>query len=103
MTILKVFFGYWPGDVRVEKILRSLAGHGHRVTLLCRGKADQPRREVLDGVTVSRVVAPTGWPERMRAGATSPHPLNPWWTAALMRGVRRVLPQVVLQEGHRHD
>jgi glycosyltransferase involved in cell wall biosynthesis len=50
----------YPQDSRVRKEANSLTEAGYSVTVICPRKAGQPRREVIDGVTVSRFPPPTG-------------------------------------------
>ncbi|MBN1121008.1 MAG: glycosyltransferase family 4 protein [Anaerolineae bacterium] len=50
----------YPQDSRVRKEANSLTEAGYAVTVICPRKAGQPRREVINGVSVSRFPAPTG-------------------------------------------
>ena len=92
MKLLKLYDGDYPWDVRVEKMLRSLAGAGHGVTLVARNRKALPRREVRDGVTLRRL------PSFGRAGAllTFPAFANPVWAAAAWRAARECRPERVI-------
>ncbi len=92
MKLLKLYDGDYPWDVRVEKMLRSLVGAGHAVTLVARNRKALPRREVRDGVTLRRL------PSFGRAGAllTFPAFANPVWAGAAWRAARECRPERVI-------
>lgn len=46
--------GPYPHDVRVRKEATALAAAGYDVHLLCLAREDEPHREVVDGMTVTR-------------------------------------------------
>lgn len=92
MRLLKLYDGDYPWDVRVEKMLRSLVGAGHAVTLVARNRKALPRREVHDGVALRRL------PSLGRAGAllTFPAFANPVWAAVAWRAARECGPERVI-------
>jgi glycosyltransferase involved in cell wall biosynthesis len=51
-----------PQDRRVWREALTLAGAGHRVTVVCPGDRSQPRRETASGVRVLRYPMPPGLP-----------------------------------------
>lgn len=53
-------------DARVKKEASSLAGAGHRVTIVCRPEEGAPGRECRDGVSIIRVPASGGLKSRVR-------------------------------------
>jgi glycosyltransferase involved in cell wall biosynthesis len=53
----------FPPDIRVEKEAAALSAADHSITLLCRGGADEPTFDRIDGVDIQRLPA-----DRMFAG-----------------------------------
>lgn len=82
--------GFYPRDreVRVRKIVRTLAGAGHETFVMCRNRSGRPRREELG----RRVVAIRfGGGADGGAGSVRWHPLpvNPLWLGAIRRTAGR--------------
>jgi glycosyltransferase involved in cell wall biosynthesis len=92
MRLLKLYDGDYPWDVRVEKMLRTLVGAGHEVTLVARNRKGLPRRETHAGVALRRL------PSLGRAGAflTVPAFVNPIWIRAALRAAQECRPERVI-------
>lgn len=92
MRLLKLYDGDYPWDVRVEKMLRSLVGAGHEVTLVARNGKGRPRRERAEGVEMRRL------PSLGRAGRllTFPAFVNPIWVRAALEAARECGPERVI-------
>jgi glycosyltransferase involved in cell wall biosynthesis len=88
MRVCMVLGYTYPPDVRVRKEAKALRAAGHEVTLLCRGRDDDPERASLDGMDVVRLKEDTPMRKLGRLGsavvnlATNRHPL---WARRLDR------------------
>jgi len=82
----------YPWDVRVEKIVTSLAERGDEVRLLCRNTKGRPRREILQGVEIHRLPG-LG---RFEPLVGTPAYFNPTWLAALDRCVAEQRADVIM-------
>lgn len=92
MRLLKLYDGDYPWDVRVEKMLRTLVGAGHEVTLVARNLRGRPRRERVDGAEMRRLPSFGG-----RAGLlTFPAFANPLWIHAARAAARECRPERVI-------
>lgn len=96
MRICFVYKEDYPWDVRVEKIVRTLAAAGHEVTLLARNDKRLPEREDADGFRIRRLPALPRWCGRLNGIFGLPHFLNPVWLAALRRTLRATRAEVVV-------
>ncbi|MBY0401155.1 glycosyltransferase [Myxococcota bacterium] len=93
MRVLKIFDGDSPGDIRVERITRSLVTAGHEVVVVCRNKAGRPRSErIPDDAHVERLSSTT---ERW-AFLSFPYFFNPLWIWTVLRITWRYRPDLVL-------
>ena len=92
-SLLHVWQGRYPWEVRVGKINRTLLAAGWKVTVASRRGEDEPAQESLDGIDIMRV----GTPASGRLRVTSlPVPGNPVWARALNRITAQSRPDVVL-------
>ena len=46
---------YYPADPRVRREAEALASEGHEVDVICLRQADEPAREVVNGVSIYRL------------------------------------------------
>jgi glycosyltransferase involved in cell wall biosynthesis len=86
MRICKVYDGDYPWDVRVEKIVSSLAEHGHEVHLVCRNLLRRPEEEIHDGIHIHRLRAFRN--DRLAQALTFPAFFNPVWISRISGVVR---------------
>jgi glycosyltransferase involved in cell wall biosynthesis len=94
--------GDYPPDVRVRKEADALRAAGHRVTVVCRGPTDRPRRETLDGVRVVRLDRRSRRGRLAEAASAAVNlgtAVHPRWLLALRR-VNQVRP---IDAVHVHD
>jgi glycosyltransferase involved in cell wall biosynthesis len=96
LTILKVWDGEYPWDVRVEKVCRSMSEAGHSVHLTARNRRRDPVEQVLAEGTVHRL-SPTPWlGRRLEAAAMFPAFFNPRWVSLILRKARELDPDLLL-------
>jgi glycosyltransferase involved in cell wall biosynthesis len=81
-SVVHVWQGPYPWEVRVGKLNRALQGAGLSVTVVARAARGQKAMETVDGVTIRRVGA--GLPRL----ASLPLPGNPLWVSAIVKAVR---------------
>ena len=89
-TILYVFHGKAPEEVRAEKICSSLANAGFKVVFLCRWFGEQHKREEVKGFMISRV----GF--QYHSLSTIPIPGNPYWTKAIKNHIEEFSPSMII-------
>ena len=92
MRILKIFDGDYPWDVRVEKILRSLARAGHEVVLLARNSRGDPHRERSEDATIRRLPRAG----RLEPAVGFPAFFNPTWVREGLRAMREERPERIV-------
>ncbi len=89
-TVLYIYQGVFPWDVRVEKMCLALKKAGARVVLLSRWKEGLPERDSFKGIEIVRVGK--GFP-----GAFSvPLSYNPLWVSALKNTVGEIKPDLIM-------
>jgi glycosyltransferase involved in cell wall biosynthesis len=94
--------GDYPPDVRVRKEADALRAAGHRVTVVCRGPTDRPRRETVAGVRVVRLDRRSRRGHLVEAASAAVNlgtAVHPRWLLALRR-VNQIRP---VDAVHVHD
>src|SRR5713226_6635005 len=86
MRICKIYDGDYPWDVRVEKIVSSLAEHGHEVHLVCRNLLRRPEEEIYEGIHIHRLRAIQN--DKFAQVLTFPAFINPLWISRISGVVR---------------
>ncbi len=89
-TILYVWKGEYPWDVRVEKVCEALAAAGLNVYLLARGGDGRPAHEKIGSINIIRVGA------GVKRAFSTPFPANPVWVKAIEKAVDSVMPDVII-------
>lgn len=95
MRIGFVWDGNYPWDIRVEKICRSLVGHGHEVHLICRNSRREPREEIIDGMRVHRLPYLNG-SDSLNRLINFPLFFNPVWCYNIRSVVRSERVEVLI-------
>lgn len=82
----------FPWDVRVEKVVTTLAAQGDSVRLLCRNTKGRPRREIWQGIEIQRL------PKlgRLEPLVGTPAYFNPAWMAELDRCITAHKSELVI-------
>ncbi len=96
---MKICFIYkedFPWDVRVEKIVTLLAGHGHEVTLLAKNEARKPRRETADGFRIRRLPALPAALGKLNQLFGAPLFWNPVWFFAILSTLRQTKAEIAV-------
>ena len=96
---MKICFLYkedYPWDVRVEKIVKTLAAADHEVTLVARNLKRRPRLESAEDFTIRRLPAWPGPFRRLDGAFSVPLFFNPVWFATLARAVRESGASVII-------
>lgn len=88
--VLYVWKGHYPFEIRIQKIVESLASKGYDTTLLCKWTGEEKEREVINGVKVIRV----GY--RQSGKLYLPLPYNPYWKKAISQVVAEIKPGLVI-------
>lgn len=96
MRICKVWDGDYPWDIRVHKVVHSLASAGHAVHLVCRNQGRRVRHERTDACTIQRLPILPTWLGPAHAALNFPFPFNPAWIAAIARGIRASQAELIL-------
>ncbi|MPZ18413.1 MAG: glycosyltransferase [Luteitalea sp.] len=96
MNVCFVYKEDYPWDVRVEKIVKTLAERGHSVTLVANNTARRARHERLDAITIRRLQALPGIFGRLNDAVSLPVFFNPLWLFAIFRTLRRTGAPVVI-------
>ncbi|WP_435360921.1 glycosyltransferase family 4 protein [Haloarchaeobius sp. DFWS5] len=102
MHVCMVLGHTYPPDVRIKKEAKSLVAAGHDVTLLCRGRPDEPEREHVDGMQVVRLHTETRLELAGRYASAVGNMLvnvHPRWVRALTTLVREMDADAI----HIHD
>jgi len=86
----------YPWDVRVEKILTTLAKAGYVMSLVCRNTKRLPRRETGDGFKIYRLPMAPAFLGRFGALISVPFYFNPFWFFWLWRYVRLTSPDLII-------
>jgi glycosyltransferase involved in cell wall biosynthesis len=87
MKVLFVYKEDYPWDVRVEKIVTTLADAGHDVTILARNNRRLPSSEDAGTFSVRRLPALPRWFGPLNGLVGVPLFLNPVWLLALWRAL----------------
>ncbi len=98
-TDQRVCFVYkedYPWDVRVEKILTTLAEAGYEMSLVCRNNKRLPLRETGEGFEIHRLPVPPAFLGRLGTLVSVPFYFNPFWLFWLWKYTRRIRPQVMI-------
>ncbi len=90
LSVVHVWQGAYPWEVRVGKLNRALLAAGGKVTVVARARGDEPAEEIIDGVRIIRVGA--GLP----SVASLPVPGNMLWVAAIRKAIRQSGASVLL-------
>lgn len=88
--VLYVWKGHYPFEIRIQKIVESLAKNGYDTTLLCKWTGEAKEREVINGVKVIRA----GY--KKSGKFYLPLPFNPYWKKAIKQTVDEIKPDLVL-------
>lgn len=83
----------YPWDIRISKFCRSLITAGYEVSIICRGKVGDARREEFSGVRIYRVCPPSWSPY---PAMNAPLFFHPVWVAAVRSLLREMRPSVVM-------
>jgi glycosyltransferase involved in cell wall biosynthesis len=99
LTILHVWYGDYPWDVRVEKVNAALHDAGMAVHLVARNNRNSARREKVDGADIHRMK----WirlcaraARSLNVASSLPAFANPRWALLIYRVTRMTRPGVVL-------
>lgn len=88
--ILYVWKSPYPWDIRIEKICRSLADYGFKVTILCRGGSGENEREIIDNYEIIRIgINQPSW-------KSSPFFYNPFWIKEISNIVKEIKPDLII-------
>lgn len=85
MTVLFIWDGDYPWDIRVEKFCSALIEGGNEIHLVCRNLARRPREELYDGIHLHRLPFLPWWFGRLNAAFTFPAFFNPIWLVNMYR------------------
>ncbi|WP_435317057.1 glycosyltransferase family 4 protein [Haloarchaeobius sp. TZWSO28] len=102
MHVCMVLGHTYPPDVRIKKEAKALVGAGHEVTLLCRGRSDEPTRETVHGMQVVRLHTDTPLETAARYASAACNlvaNIHPRWVRALTELVRETGADAI----HVHD
>lgn len=83
MNILKIWDSEYPWDVRVEKVSETLIKHGHKISLVCRNRKNQPAQEDKDGLKIIRLPYLTKLPA-CNSALSFPAFFNPLWISTIL-------------------
>lgn len=90
LSIIYVWQAGYPWEIRVDKICRSLAGEGAKVTILARWEKGQAEREEYQGIIIIRVGA------NLPRFLSLPIPWNPIWYWKLKKTVHELNPKLII-------
>lgn len=96
MRILLVYHSEYPWDVRIQKMMEWLDGHGHEVHLLCANQCGRDETERIGGVAIHRLRKLPGWLRLAQEAANLPSHLNPRWYLSVRRLFRQTRFDVVI-------
>jgi len=88
-TVIHIWQGTYPREVRIDKINDSLKAKGYEVHVLCRQFPENQKRpdhEIIDGVHI----------HRLNRTVSSPFPWNPFWTVQLYSLCQKLKPDFIL-------
>ncbi|MPY87964.1 MAG: glycosyltransferase [Luteitalea sp.] len=96
MKVCVVYKEDYPWDVRVEKIVDTLAAHGYDVTLVARNTERRPTNEKVGAVTVRRLPALPEIFGRLNNAASFPFFFNPLWLYEIFAALWQTRAPVVI-------
>jgi len=96
MRICKIWDADYPWDIRVEKIVTSLADEGHAVCLVARNLSRRPAREHSGNFLIRRLPVTPRWLGPLHPAWNFPYPINPVWIMAMTRAVRESGADLIL-------
>lgn len=88
--------GYFPGDVRVDKEVKTLKGAGHEIYVICRLKEGQNEKDTALGATVVRC-RQSGFMRRLNFEILhiSDFKVYPFWKKKVSEFLARVNPDII--------
>jgi glycosyltransferase involved in cell wall biosynthesis len=86
----------YPWDVRVEKLITTLAGAGYNVSLLCRNLDGKPSYEVSDLFDIKRLPAFRTLPLWARKATSIALWFNPIWLLSIFKIAMELRPQLII-------
>ena len=96
MRCLFIYKEEYPWDVRVEKIVNSLADEGHEVLLVCRNLRQEVIKEHAKGFTIRRLPVTIRWPSFWQKIVNLALWFNPFWVATVFRAAKEFRPEVII-------
>lgn len=96
MRILYVWDSDYPWEVRVQKVCRTLADHGHSVEILARNRSWRPPGAEAPEGRITRLRPWTWAGKRLDALLSFPAFVNPRWVHFLYRAVCRARPDLII-------
>ncbi len=96
MNVIILYKEDYPWDIRVEKIAKSLAGMGHRVTIVCQNLKQLKRSETIGNIDIRRLPRTSGKWSFLRSLVNFAFWFNPFWIRELARATPKTGRTVII-------